>query len=1013
MTECSVRILGTVRLDVGGQLVGVSRLEAGLLARLCTVRETTVSWELLSHWLWGEEPPASARNRVQALVSGLRRKAGCVPLIETQGPAYRLAGDVHTDYRTWTDLTGSANSASDPGPFLEQALGLFDASPLTNCPDTPEIDLERLRLSEERLTVVADRIDADLVAGRVGSLVAELTTLTQHRPYDERLHSQLMLALTQTGRQADALELYRATHRRLSDELGVSPGQQLRDTNQQILTGDVTAARSEGEGSPGAPKGQRTALQANVPRTLPRNPGVVVGRERELATIGVLAAGDSSASAVVNIVGLGGIGKSALALEAAQRLQPQFPDGCLYIDFNSETGRSGVSAALALFLRLVGVAPESVPTSQDEREALFRTLTHDKSLVVVLDDVPCDLDVRPLLPSGSGSVAMVTSRWELHDLDPTQLIRLSPLEETAAIDLLASVIGEDAVEESREDAARLIRLCDGFPLLVRLLAGRIAARADLDLATVVEDLLDTGEHWEHLKSVDQRISAGLGLAEAPLSPPARNLLGRLADLPFRMTSQWFGRALVPDAADARQAMEELVATGFLEPVVVKGTNPRYRMHDVVRWHVTGDAVPGPAEPSTPVSAASASPQMVHAAEVLLAEALRQGTAYPVQCLPFGPPSAVESGGCALTAERSQKFFATENQTILVAARHSAHDRPDLAWRLLTATSNHAFTALEPQLWLSTADEVRPHLQDAAGSAYLDLAEAALRHEWGQSDVAIKLALPAHEVFLSEGNAEGAVTAAVTLGRSYRTLGRGADAEDMLRFADELVGGLSTCHQAYVALAWGLLHDAYDRVPEADADVSRALELFTGSMDWSGWANAAMAMAESCRRLRKPELGLAHSEEALRLFAKVGDQRGHAAASDVHADLLLRNDEPGEALSYAESAVSRAREMRDPFAEHRAERTRARALKGLGRMAEARVSYEASAHGFARLGWPLSLAASLHDLGLFLSQTNQHAEAVNVLIRERQCLIDSGHDDTTEVDELIEHSRRLAVDSIGA
>ena len=225
------RILGPLEvvedgrtLDLGGQK------QRTLLAALLLDANHVVSSDSLVEALWDEEPPDTALKALQVYVSQLRKVIGRSRL-ETAPPGYRLrVGDGELDLARFVRLA----EAGKPS----EALALWRGAPLADFTYQRFAAGEIGRLSELRLACLEARIDEDLALGRHAELVGELELLVREHPLHEPLRVQLILALYRCGRQAEALEEYRAARELLVDELGIEPGRRLRDLQQAILTQD-------------------------------------------------------------------------------------------------------------------------------------------------------------------------------------------------------------------------------------------------------------------------------------------------------------------------------------------------------------------------------------------------------------------------------------------------------------------------------------------------------------------------------------------------------------------------------------------------------------------------------------------------------------------------------------------------------------------------------------------------------------------------------------------------------
>jgi YVTN family beta-propeller protein len=276
-------ILGPLEVRNGDELVRVGAAkQRTLLGVLLLHANEPVSTARLVEELWGEEPPATAESLVQGYVHALRKQLGA-GVVETMARGYRLEVEpASLDLLEFERLIQEARAADfDKAVELRrQALGLWRGSPLADValegPDRHTIE----RLAEVRLGTQVDRLDAELALGRHAQVIGELEALVAEHPYHERAAALLMLALYRSGRQVDALEAYRAVRRRLSNELGLQPGQELRELEAAILRQDEALA---------APRlvAERPAADDEVTRD-PSSADRTAGRRR-LALVGALA----------------------------------------------------------------------------------------------------------------------------------------------------------------------------------------------------------------------------------------------------------------------------------------------------------------------------------------------------------------------------------------------------------------------------------------------------------------------------------------------------------------------------------------------------------------------------------------------------------------------------------------------------------------------------------------------------------------------------------------------------
>jgi DNA-binding SARP family transcriptional activator len=237
------RILGPLEVTRGDRpvvLAGPS--QRALLAVLLLHANEILSKDLLIDWLWGEEPPGSGVTALQVRVSQLRKALGAdAGRLETKPPGYLLrVGPSELDLDHFSRLVAEA-AAADPVAAAEQlreALGLWRGPALADLAYEPFAQEAIRRMDELHLEVVERRIEADLALGRHADLITELEELVAKHPLQERLRAQLILALYRSGRQADALDVYRQTRRVLHEVLGLEPSQTLKELERAILRQD-------------------------------------------------------------------------------------------------------------------------------------------------------------------------------------------------------------------------------------------------------------------------------------------------------------------------------------------------------------------------------------------------------------------------------------------------------------------------------------------------------------------------------------------------------------------------------------------------------------------------------------------------------------------------------------------------------------------------------------------------------------------------------------------------------
>lgn len=375
---------------------------------------------------------------------------------------------------------------------------------------------------------------------------------------------------------------------------GVRGERQERDLDaQNVLSGSVFGPAIQArtvEG--GIHLHQAEAREWPRPAQLPPAPAHFAGRRREQERlhrlIGVEENRQSPAIAVVS--GPGGVGKTALALQVLHRLAQEFPDGHLHADLGGHDPERPVAVAdvLGRFLRAFGVRPEHVPVELEELTALYRSLTHERQMLVLADNALSAAQVRPLLPASGASVVVVTSRRRLGLLaaDGARHLWLDPLTEEAAISLLEEFLADDRVLEERESAGRLADLCGRFPLALAVAAARLASRPRWSIGRFVDQLAADRRRFDELTPEEEPVQAAFELSYAQLAPDAAYLYRTLGLHPGPDADHRLASA----AAGWGEARTGAALAGLIEANLLDEQDQgRYRFHDLIRLHARAKA----------------------------------------------------------------------------------------------------------------------------------------------------------------------------------------------------------------------------------------------------------------------------------------------------------------------------------------------------------------------------------------------------------------------------------------
>jgi len=480
------RVLGPVEVEVGGEVVAVpAPRHRTLLALLVVHVGEVLSTDRMIEELWGDDAPASGANALRFHVSKLRSALGVDPSpIVTQGSGYVLDVDAEAvDAFRFEELLSEAIGAVGEDPdraavLVGDALSLWRGVPYSDLGDPGFADGEVRRLSELRMRAVEVGFAADLARGNAAAIVGDLEATLVEFPFRERLWAHLMVALYRSGRQADALRAFRRASDALGEGLGIEPSAELADLEQRILLHDPALD-----------------YKARLRSNLPSPASSFIGRESEIVQLVEWCDRDR----LVTITGVGGIGKTRLAIEVARQCLPGFVDGVFFIDLIEVSDSELVPRRFVSGMELVERSDE--PTV----ESLVRYLSGKRCLLVVdncehVVDGVADL-LAVLVPACPDLHIVATSRvrvgvpgerlWELGGL-PTGQEYGGGLGESDAASLFAdrARLVRSGFLVTASNGAIVTSICrglDGIPLAIELAAARVRIMTIGEIAERLSD----------------------------------------------------------------------------------------------------------------------------------------------------------------------------------------------------------------------------------------------------------------------------------------------------------------------------------------------------------------------------------------------------------------------------------------------------------------------------------------------------------------------------------------------
>ena len=590
-------VLGPLRVRRGGEAIKIGgRVQLKFLAALLVAPNRAVSDDRLVEEVWAGDPPASAYHLLQVYASRLRAliETGTdTPRIQRDGAGYRLEVDpVSIDAAVFVaavdcagDLRG--DDAVSAAGELEEALSLWRGRPFGDlADDMPMVQAEAAVLEERRASAQEEYVDVELSLGHHDDVIPILVGLVDENPFRERLWSQLMLALYRSGREAEALRAYGRLSRLLGDELGLEPSDDLRRLEERILLQDP------------ALEVERTAPASNLPSQLTS----FVGRARELEELATRL----EEHRLVTLTGVGGIGKTRLAIEVAHQAASLFEDGVWWIDLSAVSEPAEVPGRVAAVVG-VGSQPGTAVT-----ESMIRAFSR-RRLLLVIDNCEQVVDavaglVVDLLRGCPHLRVVATSRMSL-DVAGEVLWAVPPLDQPGPEDraLPDDLLAADAIRlfverasaaqrsfrltgENSESIVSLCRRLDGLPLGIEMAAARVAVLAPAQIEARLSDRF-TLLHGPRHPSIPRHetLQAALDWSYEMLEPAVRAV--------FEHLGVFVGRFELPAAASVASesndealiitAIDDLVSASLLTVAGADTASAQYRLLETVRQYALG------------------------------------------------------------------------------------------------------------------------------------------------------------------------------------------------------------------------------------------------------------------------------------------------------------------------------------------------------------------------------------------------------------------------------------------
>lgn len=637
----------------------------------------------------------------------------------------------------------------------------------------------------------------------------------------------------------------------------------------------------------------RPAAGASVPRQLPAVVPGFSGRAKAFKELTALLEGGSRLAVVC---GIPGVGKTALAVQWAHQVANRFPDGQVYLDLRGYSAGPPVTPdqALALAIRAFGVPGEDIPLQQDAMVGMYRSITSDKRVLVMVDNAPSAAHVRPLVPGGPGCMTVVTSRDRLAGLvarDGAHRLELGVLTPEEGPAVVISVLGAERVLREEDAVEELVRLCGYLPLALRITAANLADRPHQTIAELMTELT-AGDRLTALEvegDEDAAVRTTFDHSYAALDPLAQKLFRRMGVAPGPELPARAAGALL-DLPSAEAVLRTLVSAHLVE---VRAAG-RYGLHDLLRLYAR--------ERCAAEESGSEPLDRLYAQYLDMAVAAARAVRPDFSVLASVTPQHVFAG-----ATEALQWFDTERATLVSLIEQAG---APMAWLLTDALRGCYWLRRHTAEWLAVA-----RVGLAAAAEHGDAGASAAMHlslgtaHWGTGDYRAAAEHFEHAVEFSRaaGDRFREFSTLGNLGGVYAELGSLEEAVQCFR--SELAYYAEIGDTARRARSLGNLGQTemrLGRLVEAAADLQAAVELREEIGETRSAANSLGALGVVHRYLGDLDRAAHFLTRARQLNHDHEDRISEAAALDDLARVHRDAGRPEEALRCAEQALSLAK-----------------------------------------------------------------------------------------------------------
>ncbi|MET8011146.1 tetratricopeptide repeat protein [Streptomyces sp. NPDC005271] len=626
-------------------------------------------------------------------------------------------------------------------------------------------------------------------------------------------------------------------------------------------------------GTDSGPPGPLAGAAVVRPAQLPAAVADFTGRAdavRELNARLTAPAEPGARPPAIAIAGTGGIGKTALAVQAAHTARHHFTDGQLYVDLGGAgSSPADAEAVLGAFLRALSVPDAAIPDGVEERAALYRSELAGRRILVLLDNARDTAQIGPLLPGDTapGCAALITSRAPMAGLDASQVVGLDAMSPAEAFALFALIVGEERAVLERGEVMEVVAACAFLPLAIRIAASRLASRRTWTVSVLARKLADECRRLDELRAGDLAVKATFELGYGQLEPAQARA--------FRLLGLVGGPDISLPAAGAVLGLDEEATTGLLTSLqdvsLLESPVPgRYRFHDLVRLYAR----------------ACAERETEEAAEH--DEALSR-------LLDFHLATAA-------------RVYAMERPGDRTVGHFEATGHPGLRFASSAAALDWLFTEADGLIACvlqCTGANTRRRSADLLMGA-LDLAESGARsRQYETAAQAVSEAAHTAGDFRTEARARSA------LGHLYSFTGRFDLADRELRRALEL-DGEDPVVASRASNQLGIVSSGHGRYEEAESYLGQALDAFRAEANEAGEASALANLARLHVNRGRTRTGVELAEQALAIYRRLGAPLRLANGMYTLGIALTRAHRLEEALVQLSQALDLFRDARQPL-----------------------------------------------------------------------------------------------------